>query len=172
MLNFTVGPVMSSEEVRAIGAEQVPYFRTPEFSQIMFENEALMKKFAKADENARVVFLTGSGTAAMEAAVINVFDTNDKVLIVNGGSFGQRFVKICQIHNIPYTEIKLSMHEQLSKFFRRIYYTFCAMLKQKFSASKSPVYKNSIHTCFFCCIYIYIGIANINCLCRCLFQCL
>lgn len=56
MLNFTVGPVMSSEEVRAIGAEQVPYFRTPEFSQIMFENEALMKKFAKADENARVVF--------------------------------------------------------------------------------------------------------------------
>lgn len=115
MLNFTVGPVMSSEEVRAIGAEQVPYFRTPEFSQIMFENEALMKKFTKADENARVVFLTGSGTAAMEAAVINVFDTNDKVLIVNGGSFGQRFVKICQIHNIPYTEIKLSIGKKLTQ---------------------------------------------------------
>ena len=44
MLNFTVGPVMASDEVRAIGAEQVPYFRTPEFSNIMFENEALMKK--------------------------------------------------------------------------------------------------------------------------------
>lgn len=109
MLNFTVGPVMSCEEVRTIGAEQVPYFRTPEFSKIMFENENLMKKFAKADENARVVFLTGSGTAAMEAAVINVFDTKDKVLIVNGGSFGQRFVKICQIHQIPYTEIKLEI---------------------------------------------------------------
>ena len=49
MLNFTVGPVMSCEEVRTIGAEQVPYFRTPEFSKIMFENENLMKKFAKAD---------------------------------------------------------------------------------------------------------------------------
>ena len=41
MLNFTVGPVMSCEEVRTIGAEQVPYFRTPEFSKIMFENENL-----------------------------------------------------------------------------------------------------------------------------------
>ena len=115
MLNFTVGPVMSCEEVRTIGAEQVPYFRTPEFSKIMFENENLMKKFAKADENARVVFLTGSGTAAMEAAVINVFDTKDKVLIVNGGSFGQRFVKICQIHQIPYTEIKLEIGKKLTQ---------------------------------------------------------
>ena len=115
MLNFTVGPVMSCEEVRTIGAEQVPYFRTPEFSKIMFENENLMKKFAKADENARVVFLTGSGTAEMEAAVINVFDTKDKVLIVNGGSFGQRFVKICQIHQIPYTEIKLEIGKKLTQ---------------------------------------------------------
>lgn len=115
MLNFTVGPVMSCEEVRTIGAEQVPYFRTPEFSKIMFENENLMKKFAKVDENARVVFLTGSGTAAMEAAVINVFDTKDKVLIVNGGSFGQRFVKICQIHQIPYTEIKLEIGKKLTQ---------------------------------------------------------
>ena len=29
MLNFTVGPVMSDEIIREIGAEQVPYFRTP-----------------------------------------------------------------------------------------------------------------------------------------------
>ena len=105
MLNFTVGPVMSSEAVMAIGAEQVPYFRTPEFSEIMFENERLVKQFAKADENARVVFITGSGTASMEASVINVFTSQDKVLVVNGGSFGHRFVQICQIHDIPYTEI-------------------------------------------------------------------
>lgn len=105
MLNFTVGPVMSSEAVMAIGAEQVPYFRTPEFSEIMFENERLVKQFAKAGENARVVFVTGSGTASMEASVINVFTSQDKVLVVNGGSFGHRFVQICQIHDIPYTEI-------------------------------------------------------------------
>ena len=43
MLNFTVGPVMSDEIVLEIGGNQVPYFRTPEFSDLMFENEKLMK---------------------------------------------------------------------------------------------------------------------------------
>ena len=47
MLNFTVGPVQSSQGVRKIGAEQVPYFRTEEFSKLMLENEALIKKMAK-----------------------------------------------------------------------------------------------------------------------------
>lgn len=50
MLNFTVGPVMSSREVLDIGSQQVPYFRTPEFSKVMLENEGLMNKFAKAPE--------------------------------------------------------------------------------------------------------------------------
>lgn len=107
MLNFTVGPVMSDDVVRAVGAEQVPYFRTSEFSSIMLENEKLMKKFAKAGDEARTVFITGSGTASMEATVMNVFDKADKVLVVNGGSFGHRFVELCQIHDIPYEEIKL-----------------------------------------------------------------
>ena len=49
MINFTVGPVQSSAEVRKIGAEQTPYFRTAEFSEVMFENERLMKEFAGAD---------------------------------------------------------------------------------------------------------------------------
>ena len=122
MLNFTVGPVMSDDVVCAIGAEQVPYFRTPEFSAVMLENEKLMKKFAKAGDDARVVFITGSGTAAMEATVMNVFDKTDKVLVVNGGSFGQRFVELCQIHEIPYEEIKLEKGKALKKdlfFFRR-----------------------------------------------------
>ena len=69
MLNFTVGPVQSSETVREIGSHQVPYFRTAEFSDVMFENEALVKKFAKAPEGSRVVFITGSGSASMEACL-------------------------------------------------------------------------------------------------------
>ncbi len=106
---------MSSDIVRNIGAEQVPYFRTPEFSEIMLENEKLMKEFSGAEEDARVVFITGSGTASMEAAVMNAFDENDKVLVVNGGSFGQRFAELCQIHEIPYEEIKLDTGKTLTK---------------------------------------------------------
>ena len=114
MINFTVGPVQSSQEVRAIGGEHVPYFRTPEFSAVMLENEALMKRFAVAPEGARTVFITGSGTASMEAAVMNVFTPADKVLLVNGGSFGQRFHELCQIHEIPFEEIKLETGKALT----------------------------------------------------------
>jgi aspartate aminotransferase-like enzyme len=115
MLNFTVGPVEMDEKISAIGAEPVPYFRTPEFSLIMKENEQWMKNISFAPCDARVVFLTGSGTAAMEAAVMNCFGMSDKLLVVNGGSFGQRFSEICDIHNIQKEEIKLNYGEALRK---------------------------------------------------------
>lgn len=107
MLNFTVGPVMSSDAVRAIGAEQVPYFRTSEFSELMLENERLIKKFANATDSSRVVFLTCSGSGGMEAAIMNSLTKKDKALIINGGSFGERFVELLALHEIPFTEIKL-----------------------------------------------------------------
>ncbi len=107
MLNFTVGPVMSSDAVRAVGAEQVPYFRTAEFSQLMLENERLIKKFAHTTDDSRVVFLTSSGSGGMETAIINCLNKNDKALVINGGSFGERFVELLALHEIPFTEIKL-----------------------------------------------------------------
>ena len=106
MLNFSVGPVMSSGNVLTIGAEQVPYFRTSEFSELMFENERLVNQFAKACNGSRTVFITGSGTAAMEAAVMNLFTENDRVLVIDGGSFGHRFVEMLKIHAIPYEIIR------------------------------------------------------------------
>lgn len=121
MLNFTVGPVMSDEAVLKVGAQQVPYFRTPEFSEVMLENERLIKKFANADDSARAVFITGSGTASMEAAVMNTLSPEDKAIVVNGGSFGHRFVRLCEIHNIPFSEIKLETGKALTAEMLREY---------------------------------------------------
>lgn len=115
MLNFTVGPVMSNEEIRKIGGDQIPYFRTSEFSKVMLDSEALLKKFFKASDDARVVFMTGSGTASMDASVINLFTKEDKILIVNGGSFGHRFVEICSVYDLNYTEIKCELGHTLTK---------------------------------------------------------
>lgn len=115
MINFTVGPVQSNDDVRALGSEQVPYFRTQEFSNIMLENEELMKEFLNSDKESRVVFITGSGTASMEASVSNLLTEKDKALIVNGGSFGHRFVELCEIYNIPFDDIKLEVGQGLTK---------------------------------------------------------
>ncbi len=113
MINFTVGPVQSNDEVRTIGSEQVPYFRTPEFSKIMLENERLMLKFSKAPEGSRAVFITGSGTASMEATIMNTLTKDDKAIVINGGSFGHRFVELLSIHEVPYTEIKIDVGKAL-----------------------------------------------------------
>jgi aspartate aminotransferase-like enzyme len=113
MINFTVGPVQSSEAVHEIGARDVPYFRTAEFSEVMLENERLMLKFSGAPEGARAVFITGSGTASMEAAVMNILTPEDRALVVNGGSFGARFCKICEIHGVPHDEIRLATGKAL-----------------------------------------------------------
>ena len=123
MINFTVGPVQSAECVKKIGAEDCPYFRTQEFSDVMLESEWLVKKFAGAAEGARAVFLTTSGTGGMEAAVMNVLTPQNRVLVVNGGSFGHRFCELCEVHGVPYDEIKLNVGEQIKE---RHLISFCA----------------------------------------------
>ena len=113
MLNFAVGPVEEFGETLAIGGQRTPYFRTAEFSDVMLESERLMLEFAGAEPGARAVFLTGSGTAGMEAVVLNVLDAGDRVLVVNGGSFGERFCKICAVHGLPHGEVRLEAGRQV-----------------------------------------------------------
>ncbi len=115
LLNFTVGPVQSNKQILSIGSCQLPYFRTAEFSEMVKENETILKQLMKAENEARALFITGSGTASMEAAVVNMFDRSDNVLIINGGSFGQRFAEICQLYKIPYDEIILEKGRTLEK---------------------------------------------------------
>ncbi|WP_239329662.1 aminotransferase class V-fold PLP-dependent enzyme [Paenibacillus sp. ACRRX] len=105
---------MMEQDILKIGSEQIPYFRTEQFSNLMIENEMLMNKCVKASESARVIFLTASGTAAMEATIMNLFDKSDKLLIVNGGTFGTRFKEICDIHGFLSEEICLDHGEILT----------------------------------------------------------
>lgn len=115
MINFTVGPVMASEETLSIGGKQIPYFRTSEFSELMLENEKYILKYCKAGKNFRAVFMTCSSTGSMEAVVMNCFTKADKLLVINGGSFGERFVELCEMHEIPYEQLVLEHGKKLSK---------------------------------------------------------
>lgn len=104
---FTPGPVKMSEKILKLGAQQTPYFRNSEFSNITFDCEKNLLEMVNAPEGSRVVFLTASGTAGMEATVMNLLTQNDKALVINGGGFGARFVKICQTHAVPHHELKV-----------------------------------------------------------------
>ena len=100
MLLFTPGPTPVLEEIRMGMAIPTIHHRTPEFESIFKRARELLLKLLKTDE---VVIFASSGTGAMESAITNL--TLSKVLVINGGKFGERFGKIANSHNIPYREL-------------------------------------------------------------------
>jgi len=98
---LTPGPTPVPEFVRKAMADVTMHHRTPEFEQIFKETRELLLEILDMPE---AVMLASSGTGAMEACVTNL--TFSKALTVNSGKFGERFGKICEAHNIDYTEIK------------------------------------------------------------------
>ena len=46
---------------------------------------------------------------------MNLFTPEDKVLVVNGGSFGNRFVQLCEIHDVPHEVIALEKGKTLTR---------------------------------------------------------
>ena len=108
---FTPGPVPIEAHILAKGAEQPPYNRTQDFSK--FTHEILQGLGDVFQTTGPVAVLTGSGTAAMEAAVLNFLDASDKVLIINGGTFGQRWCDLCRVHAISHVELKLNAGEDV-----------------------------------------------------------
>lgn len=103
---FTPGPTAISQHILDLAAHQLPYNRTESFSQLTFEIlDGLKYLFATRGD---VVIFAASGTGAMEASVFNFIHREDRVLIVNGGTFGQRWVDLCAYHDIPFTEINLT----------------------------------------------------------------
>lgn len=111
---FTIGPTQMYPSTLEVRGHVVPYFRTPEFSKMMLESVDTLKRLQGAEKDAEVVVLTASGSAAMEATIINCFDSSDKLLVICGGTFGERFVRICEIHGVAHEVLRLAPDEELT----------------------------------------------------------
>jgi len=98
------GPTPIPPEVSAAGALPIIHHRTPEFGEV----------FTRVNENLKRVFLTendiftfaASGTGAFEGAIQNLFSPGDKILVVNSGNFGGRWVKMGRAFGLEVTELK------------------------------------------------------------------
>jgi len=65
----------------------------PDFIRIMHQVQDLLRNVF-ATRNALTIPISGTGTAGMEAAFVNVVEPGDKVLICVNGFFGERMVEI------------------------------------------------------------------------------
>ncbi|MCP9859742.1 MULTISPECIES: alanine--glyoxylate aminotransferase family protein [unclassified Cyanobium] len=60
-----------------------------------------------------VLVLTGSGTAAMEAAIVNTLSRGDKVLCGDNGKFGERWVKVAKAYGLTVEVIQAEWGQPL-----------------------------------------------------------
>ena len=100
---FTPGPVPVPSEVLVEMAKPIIHHRTAEFESIFEEVREGLKYIYQTEEE--VFVLASSGTGAMEAAVVNTLSRGDKVLVVNGGKFGERWGKIAKAYGLEVEEI-------------------------------------------------------------------
>ncbi len=102
---FTPGPTMVPPQVLEAMARPILHHRKKEFKEILEEvREDLRFLFQTKNE---VLILTSSGTGAMEAAVSNLFSRGDRVIAVNGGKFGERWVELCYTYGIDVVPVNL-----------------------------------------------------------------
>lgn len=91
---MTPGPSPVPASVREALAREIIHHRTDEFIEILKEiNEGL--KYVFCTKNPVITFAS-SGTGAMEAAVSNFLSSKDRVLVIVGGKFGERWAEIAK----------------------------------------------------------------------------
>lgn len=86
-------------------ARPVFHHRTPEFSRLFTEIQDGLRHLFQTEQE--VLVFASSGTGAMEGAVTNTLSAGDKVIVVNGGKFGERWVKICQAFGVQVVELRV-----------------------------------------------------------------
>jgi len=100
LLLFTPGPTPTPESIRQATALPTIHHRTKEFEAIFAKARAELKALTNMEE---VLMLASSGTGAMETSVLSL--TQQKLLSINCGKFGERWGKIAKAHNIPNIQI-------------------------------------------------------------------
>lgn len=100
---LTAGPTPVPERILLAMAGPMLYHRAPAFMECMKETTDGLRWLFQTKQ--MVVQLAGSGTAVMDAAVSNFRSRGDKVLVIRGGKFGERWGKICQAYGVDCTFI-------------------------------------------------------------------
>jgi aspartate aminotransferase-like enzyme len=99
------GPTPVPINILLAGAKDTIHHRTPEFIEIMGSTLEKTKILFQTKE--KVYCLVASGTGAMETAVVNTVAPGDKVIVVDGGKFGERWVEICTAYGAKIDLIKV-----------------------------------------------------------------
>jgi aspartate aminotransferase-like enzyme len=101
---LTPGPTPVPDRVLLAMARPVLHHRMPAFSKIF--NEVVDGLSWIYQTAGKPIILNGSGTVAMEAAVVNLMSKGDLALVAHSGKFGERWVELCKAYGVGVVEVK------------------------------------------------------------------
>ena len=105
------GPTPVPESVlKAMGRHPIGH-RSGEFQDVVKRTTEQLRWLHQTSSD--VLVITGSGTAAMEAGIINTLSRGDKVLCGDNGKFGERWVKVARAYGLDVEVIKAEWGQPL-----------------------------------------------------------
>jgi aspartate aminotransferase-like enzyme len=105
------GPTPVPETVlKAMGRHPIGH-RSSEFQAVVQRTTEQLRWLHQTSGD--VLVITGSGTAAMEAGIINTLSRGDRVLCGDNGKFGERWVKVARAYGLNVEVIKAEWGQPL-----------------------------------------------------------
>ncbi len=102
---YTPGPTSVPEATLLELAKPVHHHRTADFRTMFAEVQTLLQYVYQTKQ--MVLTITGSGTAAAEAGIVNTLAPGQKALCVSNGKFAERWTKVCSQFGIEHKDLKL-----------------------------------------------------------------
>jgi aspartate aminotransferase-like enzyme len=99
MISLTPGPTHMPDFIREVLQKPIIYHRSAEFKELYAQTCHWLKKVFLATEEYKTLFVTGSGTNAMEMLLSNL-NPHKKLLITDFGKFSGRWAEIAKAYNL------------------------------------------------------------------------
>lgn len=100
---FSPGPTEIEMEMRQLIALPMPYFRAQEYAtQILALSEDFRYLLGSSQTP---LILTASGTGTMEMAIQNLTEPGERVVTLNGGTFGHKWTVMCRAFGLEVEEV-------------------------------------------------------------------
>jgi 2-aminoethylphosphonate-pyruvate transaminase len=108
------GPVNTTATVKSALVHHDVCHRDSTFSELMVSLTGKLRRIYRGSPHHTVVAITGSGTAAMESALVSTVPPDRKILIIDNGAFGERLVEVARVHEMDIIHLKYQWGETVS----------------------------------------------------------
>jgi len=99
------GPVLVADSVRAAMSYPDVCHREPELAELIDAVRGKIVEVCGGSARHAAVVLTGSGTAALEAAIASAVPLAGKLLVLENGRYGARMREIAAVHRIAHASL-------------------------------------------------------------------